>query len=93
MPVARAGDVDRFASFWGRTLSNRRSSLVWPPLVLSDWKKYPVTLGIALFREVNAIDCPFVFAGLTVISFPIIILFIIAQEYISGGISLSGLKG
>ncbi|GIV77277.1 MAG: sn-glycerol-3-phosphate transport system permease protein UgpE [Litorilinea sp.] len=69
------------------------SSFVWPLIVLSDWKKYPVTVGIALFRDVNAIDWPSVFAGSTIVSFPIIILFIIAQEYIIGGISLSGLKG
>ena len=52
-----------------------------------------MTVGIALFRDVNAIDWPSVFAGSTIVSFPIIILFIIAQEYIIGGISLSGLKG
>ncbi|HRW09431.1 MAG TPA: carbohydrate ABC transporter permease [Caldilineaceae bacterium] len=72
---------------------NEWSSFVWPLIVLSDWKKYPVTVGIALFRDVNAIDWPSVFAGSTIVSFPIIILFIIAQEYIIGGISLSGLKG
>jgi multiple sugar transport system permease protein len=69
------------------------SNFVWPLIVLSDWRKYPVTVGISLFRDVNTIDWPAVFAGSTIISFPIIFLFIIAQEYIIGGISLSGLKG
>ncbi len=72
---------------------NEWSSFVWPLIILSDWKKYPVTVGIALFRDVNQINWPAVFAGSTIVSFPIIILFIIAQEYIIGGISLSGLKG
>ncbi len=72
---------------------NEWSSFVWPLIVLSDWKKYPVTVGIALFRDVNSIDWPAVFAGSTIVSFPIVFLFIIAQEYIIGGISLSGLKG
>ena len=72
---------------------NEWSSFVWPLIILSDWKKYPVTVGIALFRDVNQINWPAVFAGSTIVSFPIIILFILAQEYIIGGISLSGLKG
>jgi len=69
------------------------SSFIWPLIILSDWRKYPVTVGIALFRDVNSINWPSVFAASTLVSFPIIILFIIAQEYIIGGISLSGLKG
>lgn len=69
------------------------SNFIWPLIILSDWKKYPVTVGIALFRDVNSINWPAVFAASTLVSFPIVILFIIAQEYIIGGISLSGLKG
>ncbi len=69
------------------------SSFIWPLIVLSDWQKYPVTVGIALFRDVNSINWPSVFAGSTLVSFPIVILFIITQAYIVGGISLSGLKG
>ena len=72
---------------------NEWSSFVWPLIILSDWKKYPVTVGIALFRDVNQINWPAVFAGSTIVSFPIVILFVLAQEYIIGGISLSGLKG
>ena len=72
---------------------NEWSSFVWPLIILSDWKKYPVTVGIALFRDVNQINWPAVFAGSTIVSFPIIILFVLAQEYNIGGISLSGLKG
>lgn len=69
------------------------SSFVWPLIVLSDWKKYPVTVGIALFRDVNSTNWPAVFAGSTIVSFPIVLLFLLAQKYIIGGISLSGLKG
>ena len=72
---------------------NEWSSFVWPLIILSDWKKSPVTVGIALFRDVNQINWPAVFAGSTIVSFPIVILFVLAQEYIIGGISLSGLKG
>ena len=69
------------------------NNFVWPLIVLSDWKKYPITVGIALFRDMNATDWPQVFAASTAVSFPVILLFFISQEYIVGGISLSGLKG
>jgi multiple sugar transport system permease protein len=69
------------------------NSFIWPLIVLSDSKKYPVTVGIALFRDFNVIDWPNVFAASTIISFPVVILFILAQNSIVGGISLSGLKG
>lgn len=89
VPLARAAMITLgvfiFLAEW--------SSFIWPLIILSDWRKYPVTVGIALFRDVNTINWPSVFAASTLVSFPIIILFIIAQENIIGGISLSGLKG
>lgn len=69
------------------------NSFVWPLIVLSDSAKYPITVGIALFRDMNSTDWPAVFAASTAVSLPAIVLFFIAQEYVVGGISLSGLKG
>ncbi|MBX3050080.1 MAG: carbohydrate ABC transporter permease [Caldilineaceae bacterium] len=69
------------------------NSFIWPLIVLSDSDKYPVTVGIALFRDFNTINWPNVFAASTIVSLPVVILFIVAQNSIVGGISLSGLKG
>ncbi|MEM7128846.1 MAG: carbohydrate ABC transporter permease [Chloroflexota bacterium] len=69
------------------------NDFIWPLIVLTDSSKYPVTVGIALFRDFNSINWPAVFAASTVVSFPVVVLFVVAQEFIVGGISLSGLKG
>jgi multiple sugar transport system permease protein len=69
------------------------NNFVWPLIVLSDWKKYPITVGISLFRDMHSTDWPGVFAASTAVSFPVVLMFFFAQEYVVGGISLSGLKG
>ena len=68
------------------------NNFVWPLVVLSDWDKYPVTVGVALFRDEDTIFWPKVFAASVLSSAPLIALFLAAQKYIIGGISLSGMK-
>ncbi|MEM7530703.1 MAG: carbohydrate ABC transporter permease [Chloroflexota bacterium] len=89
LPLARPAMVTLgvfiFLGAWG--------DFIWPLIVLTDSSKYPVTVGIALFRDFNSINWPAVFAASTVVSFPVVIFFIVAQEFLVGGISLSGLKG
>jgi ABC-type glycerol-3-phosphate transport system permease component len=69
------------------------NSFIWPLIVLSNWKMYPITVGIATFRGQYRTEWPTLFAATTAVSVPVFILFFLAQEYIVGGISLSGLKG
>jgi multiple sugar transport system permease protein len=68
------------------------SSYLWPLVVLNDWDKYPITVGIALYRDMSNIEWTNIFAASTLASFPLIVLFLLAQRYIVGGIMLSGLK-
>ena len=84
-PVLITLGVFTFLSEW--------NNFVWPLIVLSDSKKYPITVGISLFRDMNSTDWPMVFAASTLVSFPVIVLFFFAPKYVIGGISLSGLKG
>lgn len=69
------------------------SSFTWPLVILSDTSRYPVTVGIALFRNESFIYWNNVFAASVLASLPMVLLFLVAQRYIIGGISLSGLKG
>lgn len=69
------------------------NSFLWPLVVLSDWTKYPITVGIALFREATTLHWELVFAATTFSSAPLICLFLGVQKYLIGGIQLSGLKG
>jgi len=69
------------------------SSFLWPLVVLSNNKLYPITVGIALFRGEHSLYYDRVFAASLLATFPLLIIFFFGQRYIIGGISLTGLKG
>jgi len=69
------------------------SDFLWPLVVLTDWDLYPVTVGIASFRDESTVLWSNVFAASVLASLPLICLTIVAQKHIIGGIALSGLKG
>jgi multiple sugar transport system permease protein len=64
----------------------------WPLVVLSNEDLYPLTVGLALFRDQNGQDWPRVLAASVMGSVPLIALFYAAQRFLIGGISLSGMK-
>ena len=64
----------------------------WPLVVLSNQDYYPLTVGLSLFRSESAADWPRIFAASVMGSVPLILLFLVAQRYLVGGISLSGMK-
>jgi multiple sugar transport system permease protein len=64
----------------------------WPLVVLSNEELYPLTVGLALFRDHNQMDWPRVLAACVIGSAPLILLFYAAQRYLVEGISLSGMK-
>lgn len=65
----------------------------WPLVVLSNQDYYPLTVGLSLFRSETSADWPRVFAASVMGAAPLIVLFLAAQRYLVGGISLSGMKG
>ena len=68
------------------------NSFEWPLVVLSNEDYYPLTVGLALFRDQNTQDWPRVLAATVMGTIPLVILFYAAQRFIVGGISLSGMK-
>ncbi|HJP29234.1 MAG TPA: carbohydrate ABC transporter permease [Candidatus Latescibacteria bacterium] len=64
----------------------------WPLIVLSNQDYYPLTVGLSLFRSETSADWPRVFAASVMGAAPLIVLFLVAQRYLVGGISLSGMK-
>lgn len=64
----------------------------WPLIVLSNQDYYPLTVGLSLFRTQSGADWPRVFAASVMGSIPLIIVFLAAQKYLVGGISLTGMK-
>lgn len=69
------------------------SSFIWPLVVLSSDKLYPITVGIALFRGEHSLYYDRVFAASLLATVPLLVVFFLGQRYIIGGISLTGLKG
>jgi ABC-type glycerol-3-phosphate transport system permease component len=69
------------------------SSFIWPLVVLSNSKLYPITVGIALFRGEHSLYYDRVFAASLLATLPLLVIFFVGQRYIIGGISLTGLKG
>ena len=64
----------------------------WPLVVLSNQDYYPLTVGLSFFRSENGADWPRIFAASVMGAAPLILLFLVAQRYLVGGISLSGMK-
>ncbi len=65
----------------------------WPLVILSNQDYYPLTVGLSFFRAETGADWPRIFAASVMGAAPLIVLFLAAQRYLVGGISLSGLKG
>lgn len=64
----------------------------WPLVVLSNQDYYPLTVGLSFFRAETSSDWPRIFAASAMGAAPLIALFLVAQRYLVGGISLSGMK-
>jgi multiple sugar transport system permease protein len=66
-----------------------------PLIYLNDTAKYPVALGLQLFKSdfVEKLAWPYLMAATTVTIVPIIVLFYVTQRTLVEGISITGLKG
>ncbi|MEA4865267.1 MAG: carbohydrate ABC transporter permease [Sphaerochaeta sp.] len=71
----------------------RWNDYILPLLVLSDQKKYTIQIAIKNYIGFNGVDWSSILAASVMSIIPIIILFIILQRYIVGGLSASGVKG
>lgn len=89
LPLAQAALVT-VAMF---TFIGEWSNFLWPLVVLSNDKLYPITVGIALFRGEHSMYYDRIFAASLLATLPLLLVFFVGQRYIIGGISLTGLKG
>lgn len=64
----------------------------WPLVALSNQDYYPLTVGLSFLRMETTADWPRIFAASVMGAAPLILLFLMAQRYLVGGISLSGMK-
>ena len=71
----------------------RWNDYVLPLIVLSDQKKYTIQIAIKNYIGHMGVDWNSILAASVISMIPIVILFIILQKYIVGGIVSSGVKG
>lgn len=64
-----------------------------PLIYLSDYTKYPIALGVYMFKDAQGIFPHYVMAASLVSILPVLVLFFSAQRYFVEGIVLTGVKG
>ena len=66
-----------------------------PPLIyLSDYERYPIALGLRMYQQVEGGSfVHYLMAASVVALFPLLLLFFLAQRYITKGLLLTGTKG
>ena len=71
------------------------NSYVWPRLITDDEAYYLVSNGIQEIREngFGRENIPAMMAAVVVISFPLIVLFLVFHKKIMAGVSRGGIKG
>jgi ABC-type glycerol-3-phosphate transport system permease component len=64
-----------------------------PLIYLSDYMKYPISLGIYMFKSAEFMFANYVMAASLIAVVPVLIIFFSAQQYFVKGIVLTGIKG
>lgn len=106
--AGRVDGAGEFMIFWRIMLPLVRPALIvmavftflwtWheffgPLVYLNEQNQYPLSLGLYAFRSRRTTEWALTMAGALLTTFPLIILFFIAQRYFLEGIKFSGLKG
>jgi multiple sugar transport system permease protein len=69
------------------------NSFLWPLVVLNKESLYTVQLGLSVFRSQYQTEWHLLMAASTLITLPIMVVFMLGQRYLVRGIVMSGLKG
>lgn len=64
-----------------------------PLIYLQDETKYPLSIGLALFRSTHDVTFNLLMAAATLVVLPVVVMFIFFQRFFVEGITLGGVKG
>ena len=65
-----------------------------PLIYLSDYQRYPIALGLRMYQQVEGgAFVHYLMAASVVALFPLLVIFFLAQRYITKGLLLTGTKG
>ncbi|KUK32848.1 carbohydrate ABC transporter permease [Kosmotoga sp. DU53] len=65
----------------------------WPLLIIQDYSKMPINLGLTMFRGQNITRWGLLTAGMVIAILPIIVLFLILQKWFIRGLTAGAVKG
>jgi multiple sugar transport system permease protein len=67
---------------------------VFQPLVyLSDPQQYPLSIGLYAFRSTRVAEWSLIMAASTLVTLPLIVVFMFTQRYFLQGVRMTGIKG
>jgi len=68
------------------------NDFLWPLIVINDQNKYTLSIAVANLQGQHLTRDNHIMTSVLLASFPVIVIFIIAQKYFIKGIAISGLK-
>ncbi len=84
-PVLIALGIFTFLATW--------NDFMWPLIVLNDHHKFTLPVALAILSGEHVQDVELMMAGAVVTILPVLILFLLLQRYLMGGIVAGSLKG
>ena len=75
------------------TFQGAWNDFLWPLIVTNTEDTRTLQLGLQVFQDRNNADWALLMAATTLVSLPIVAVFLIGQRYLVQGIALTGLKG
>lgn len=83
-PIYATVIILEFIAFW--------NDFVWPVMVISDTSKQTVQMALSSLFNIQPVNYGNVMAGLTIVTIPVLILFLSMQKYYVAGIASTGAK-
>ncbi len=83
-PIYATVIILEFIAFW--------NDFVWPVMVISDTSKQTVQMALSSLFNIKPVNYGNVMAGLTIVTIPVLILFLSMQKYYVAGVASTGAK-
>ena len=83
-PIYATVIILQFIALW--------NDFVWPVMVISDTSKQTVQMALSSLFNIKPVNYGNVMAGLTIVTIPVLILFLALQKYYVAGVASTGAK-
>lgn len=83
-PVYATVSILMFIAYW--------NDFVWPVMVISDTSKQTIQMALSSLFNIQPVNYGNVMAGLTIVTVPVLIIFLSLQKYYVAGIASTGAK-